>query len=103
MAKRWTKEYKDQCFKSRIETSKALLDFIQKTSVDKKMFFVGTSAIGFYPNDRFDVVFDESYEEPAKNPLGELCFAIEKTINTHPVSCRRVIFRPGLVLGEGNC
>lgn len=106
LAKRWTKEYKQQCFDSRIKTSKALLDFIQKKSGNQKSFFIGTSAVGFYPNDNFDAVYDESHEEPAKNPLGELCSAIETTINTHPVSqneaCRRVIFRPGTVLGEGN-
>ena len=44
--KRWTSHYKDILFKSRIDTTKAIVKAIN--SLDTKPLFISTSAIGIY-------------------------------------------------------
>lgn len=108
MGKRWTTSYKEELISSRIQTNKALLDHLQnKNNRDPStVSFIGTSAVGFYPSEVhfWNEEFNEDYKEHAKNPLGEMCYAIEESINSHPVfnkGTRKVIIRPGMVLGYG--
>ncbi len=46
--KRWSEAYKKELFSSRIETTKKVVEIINKSNIK---YFISTSAIGIYPNN----------------------------------------------------
>lgn len=95
----WTKEFKNKLVSSRIDTTKTLLDYIQKAPVKPKALF-NASAIGIYGNHA-DKLFLESSEPAQGGFLQNLAFQWEKTAyqaEAHGVPV--VYLRFGVVLGE---
>ena len=90
--KRWTDPYKKVLCESRIDTTRRLVNAINKSGVS---YFVSTSAIGIYPDD---VVCDESCETFNDDFLGQLSKAWEE----EALKCQKptAILRFGVVLGQ---
>jgi len=91
---RWSKKKKKQIYKSRIESTKALVSAINAN--DKKQLFISTSAIGIYEND---IACDEEDFIYGQTFLTQLCQDWEREASR--VEKRLAIFRLGVVLGEG--
>jgi uncharacterized protein (TIGR01777 family) len=95
---RWTESYKKLLFASRIDTTKALVDAMKKTS-KKPELFISTSAVGIYKNNG---CFDEDDNNYSDDFLGNLCIEWEKqAFKAQELSIRTAIFRFGIVLGDG--
>jgi uncharacterized protein (TIGR01777 family) len=92
IVKRWSENYKKVLFSSRTETTKKLVIAINKSNVS---YFISTSAIGIYPNDK---KCDETCSKYADDFLAKLCKAWEETayMCTKPTA----ILRLGVVLGK---
>ncbi len=88
---KWDEQCKEMLYSSRIESTKKLVNAINKSKVKQ---FISTSAVGIYPNDK---VCDESCKEISQDFLGILCEEWEKEAN----KCIKptAIFRLGVVLG----
>jgi len=97
-AKRWNKEYKKLVYKSRIFSTRNLVEAIAE--VDKKpKAFICSSAVGYYGN-KGDVHLSEE-EERADNYLAKLCADWEKKAAiVETLGIRRVSVRTGLVLSK---
>lgn len=89
--KRWTKAYKKILINSRIETTKRVVNAINKSEVKH---FISTSAIGAYPDGQ---AYDESFEGYGDDFLALLTKEWEAEANkcTKPTA----IIRFGVVLG----
>ncbi len=95
---RWTESYKKVLYSSRIDTTKALFEAISKA--DKKPeVFISTSAVGIYKNER---CYDEESFDYDDNFLAKICKDWEKeALKSKDFDIRTVIFRFGIVLGDG--
>ncbi len=91
---RWTKKHKKKIYRSRIKSTKALVDAINTN--EKEQLFISTSAIGIYEND---TACDEDDFLYGQTFLAEVCKDWEK--EALKVNKRLVIFRLGVVLGDG--
>jgi uncharacterized protein (TIGR01777 family) len=91
---RWTESYKKTILQSRLDTTKACVDFINKSNRPPKVF-VSASAIGYYGG------MTESVKTEADGPgddfLAEVCKQWEAASQT--TKCRVVNPRIGVVLG----
>lgn len=92
IVKKWNESYKKVLLSSRIDSTRILVNAINKSDVK---YFVSTSAIGAYP-DR--AAFDESFQGYGDDFLAELTQAWEKEAK----SCIKptAIVRFGVVLGK---
>jgi uncharacterized protein (TIGR01777 family) len=114
----WTQSRKQELYKSRIETTKLLINSmceyikINGDEIPKHhpKVFICTSAVGYYPcsdasSPNYDVEYDEFYNGPeADNFGGYLCKEWETVANDPRLDnkgIRKVIFRNGIVLGHG--
>lgn len=90
--KRWDDVYKKVLISSRVDTSRTLVNAINKSDVKH---LVSTSAIGIYPDDK---PCDETCQERADDFLGELAQKWEEVALT----CEKptTILRFGVVLGK---
>ena len=94
---RWSEEYKNLLFSSRIGTTKHLIKAMEKT-IDKPKLFISTSAVGIYNNQQ---VHDEENFEYGDDFLAELCKTWEDEANkAKECGIRTIIFRFGIVLGK---
>ncbi len=91
---RWSKKHKKKMYHTRIESTKALVNAINANN--KKQLFISTSAIGIYENN---IACDEDDYTYGQTFLAELCQGWEKEASK--VNKRLVIFRLGVVLGNG--
>ena len=91
---RWSKKIKKQIYKSRIESTEALVSAINAN--DKKQLFISTSAIGIYEND---ISCDEEDFIYGQTFLTQLCQDWEREASK--VNKRLAILRLGVVLGNG--
>jgi uncharacterized protein (TIGR01777 family) len=91
--KRWSENYKKILLNSRIETTKKLVNAINKSNIKH---FISTSAIGIYPDN---TPCDEYCKTYADDFLGNLAKEWEKEAN----KCNKptAIVRLGVVLGDG--
>ncbi len=89
--KRWSKSYKEILYKSRIETTKKLVNAINKSSVKH---FISSSAIAIYPNN---MACDENCPKSADDFLAKLV----KDWEREAMRCEKAtaILRLGVVLG----
>lgn len=95
---RWTDARKKEIWDSRVETTKILVDAINKSDKPPKVFVSG-SAIGYYPTHPMST-YDEYYTgKHAENFGGKLCAAWEETSSKLRSDTRRVVVRTGVVLG----
>jgi uncharacterized protein (TIGR01777 family) len=91
---RWSKDYKKLLFKSRIETTRSLVDAMNANNREQTL--VSTSAIGIYAND---ILCDEDDYSYGDSFLTKLCQAWER--EAMQVRKRLVIFRFSVVMGHG--
>lgn len=90
--KRWSESYKQLLISSRIDTTKKLVNAINKSDVKH---FISTSAIGAYPDD---AAFDESFEGYGSDFLAKLTQMWEDEAN----KCNKptAVLRFGVILGK---
>lgn len=99
LAKLWTDDIKKRIYNSRIDSTNDLVEAIQAADSKPKLM-ISASGASYY-GDRGDDVLDES-EPPGSGFLPEVCVDWEDA--ARPVEeegVRLVIFRNGVVLGEG--
>ncbi len=90
---RWTKEYKELLYSSRIDTTSKIVQAINTTQ-KRPVFLISTSAVGIYDNKQ---IHDENGAF-SNDFLSNLCQKWEETdkrANTHVA-----IFRFGIVMGK---
>lgn len=94
---RWTQEYKEQLYKSRLDTTKKVASALQKTSPNNHKLLISTSAVGIYDNK-------DTYDENgayADDFLSKLCQMWENEAKTaRSANVKVSIFRFGIVLGK---
>ena len=96
--KRWTKKYKNEILKSRIESTKNLISAINK-STDKPECFIISSAVGYYGNAGEKILTELS--EPGYDFLSIVCQQWENASKAvDNLEIRRVNIRTGIVLSN---
>lgn len=94
--KRWTTNYKNEIYNSRIRTTKNLVSSIELCQ-NKPEVFISASAIGFYGDCENSVLTEASSN--GKDFLSNLCVDWEKASGQlETFNMRRVIVRTGIVL-----
>jgi uncharacterized protein (TIGR01777 family) len=92
--KRWSSSYKRKLLESRVKTTMLLVEAMNR--VEKEQLLISSSAIGIYENnllcDEEDYIYGETF-------LSYMCQEWEKEAKR--CKQRTVIFRLGVVLGEG--
>ena len=95
---RWSESYKKLLYSSRIDTTKALIEAIEKAEY-KPELLISTSAVGIYDNVG---CYDEEYFNYSDDFLANLCKEWENTaLQAQNYGVRTSIFRFGIVLGKG--
>jgi uncharacterized protein (TIGR01777 family) len=100
VAQRWTAAVKDRIKKSRVDSTRLLVEAIGK-SANKPSTLVSASAIGFYGPHGADDTLDEA-SEPGRGFLAGVVQEWEeaaRSVESHGL--RSVQVRIGIVLGEG--
>jgi len=97
----WTANRKKELLESRVDTTKTIVEAIQKSS-DPPSVFISGSAIGIYPTNT-EEEFTEDSQKVANNFAGELVHEWEKASLPLEKSekTRRVVTRFGVVIGNG--
>ena len=93
--KKWTDIQKEEIEKSRINTTKFLMETLKKSKINPKVIVNG-SAIGFYGTS-LTQEFNEN-SQSGNDFLANLCNKWEEVANGKPFFSRLVIFRIGIVL-----
>ncbi len=93
--KKWTDIQKEEIEKSRINSTKFLMDTLKKSRINPKVIVNG-SAIGFYGTS-LTKEFNEN-SQGGNDFLANLCNKWEEVANGKPFFSRLVIFRIGIVL-----
>ena len=93
--KKWTDIQKEKIKKSRINTTKFLMETLKKSRINPKVIVNG-SAIGFYGTS-LTQEFNEN-SQSGNDFLANLCNKWEEVANGKPFFSRLVIFRIGIVL-----
>ncbi|CAG0879498.1 unnamed protein product [Darwinula stevensoni] len=97
---RWTTEFKQAVWTSRIQTTESLVKAMVRANA-KPEVFVSTSAIGFYPPSETVENTEDSPGGSESDFLTKLCAAWEQAAMLPPeVNIRHVIIRSGIVLGR---
>ena len=93
--KKWTDIQKEEIEKSRINSTKFLMETLKKSRINPKVIVNG-SAIGFYGTN-LTQEFNEN-SQSGNDFLANLCNKWEEVANGKPFFSRLVIFRIGIVL-----
>jgi len=94
---RWSEEYKNLMYSSRIGTTRNIVKAMAKASIKPKVF-ISTSAVGIYDNKQ---TYNEENIDYSEDFLGKLCVDWEEeALKAKNVNIRTIIFRFGIVLGE---
>lgn len=97
MAKRWTAEHKQKIFESRVNSTRYLVNAINKIS-HKPGVFICASAVGFYGNSEMEV---NENSEKGKGFLADVTDEWEKaSSDLDEMNVRRVNIRIGMVLAK---
>lgn len=95
---RWSESYKKVLYASRIDTTQALVEAMDKAH-NKPELFISTSAVGIYKNKD---CYDEENCELEDDFLARLCKAWESSaLRAQEFGIRVAIFRFGIVMGKG--
>jgi len=98
IAVKWTEEYKKIIYRSRIGTTRKIVEVMKKTG-KRPGLFICASAVGIYDTKG---TYDEGDEHYAGDFLGRLAIDWEEAaLRARDVGIRTVIFRFGVVLGRG--
>lgn len=100
-ARRWNTAFKQRIVASRLETTQALLAWIQQQKSPPRVLLSG-SAVGFY-GDRGDQVLDESSPAGSEEEFSvSLCQQWEQlALQAESLGLRVCLLRTGIVLGQG--
>lgn len=71
-----------------------------KPSVLKNPKIIMTSAVGYYPSNDFEKIYDESYITKPYNDITDFTHAIEDLQEDKQSDVSKVIIRSGIVLGN---
>ena len=93
--KKWTDSQKEEIEKSRINSTKFLMETLKKFRINPKVIING-SAIGFYGTSLTEEFNENS--NSGNDFLANLCKKWEEVANGKPFFSRLVIFRIGIVL-----
>ena len=93
--KKWTESQKEKIEKSRINSTKFLMETLKKYKINPKVIING-SAIGFYGTS-LTKEFNEN-SQSGDDFLAKLCNKWEEVANEKPFFSRLVIFRIGIVI-----
>jgi uncharacterized protein (TIGR01777 family) len=97
--KRWSKEQKEILRKSRIDSTRALVNALGKSEVKPK-FFLSASAVGYYGPHGDETVTEAS--APGSDFLSTLCVEWEgEALKAEAYGVRVARIRTGIVLGKG--
>lgn len=99
IAQRWNSKVKRDILSSRVDTTERLTKIFKNSNLNS---FVSASAIGFYGDSEDEIVTEDS--ESGSGFLARVCVEWEraaKKIKDESPHARLVIFRFGMVLGEG--
>lgn len=91
---RWTPEYKQELFDSRIVVTHRIVSALNAVKTKPKLM-ISTSAVGYYPAE---ADCDEYTRTRGEGFLADLCYAWEKEAKHCPEAIRLVITRFGVVL-----
>lgn len=98
IAVKWTEEYKKIIYRSRIGTTRKLVEAMKKTGKGPGLF-ISASAVGIYDTKGTYAEGDEHY---AGDFLGSLAVDWEEAaLGAQDAGIRTVVFRFGVVLGRG--
>ena len=92
--KRWTPEYKQELFNSRIVVTNRIVRALNAVKTKPKLM-ISASAVGYYPSE---AEVDEYTRTRGEGFLSDLCYAWEKEAKHCPEPTRLVITRFGVVL-----
>lgn len=96
ISKRWTESYKKEIYHSRIDTTKAISEAIQKAN-RKPRLFISVSATGIYSSTKIQTEDDCQLSDDF---LAQVCIDWEKVALRAASDTRVVIYRLGVVLGK---
>lgn len=91
---RWSEEYKKTLYHSRIDTTKAIVEAINKYG---NKLLISTSAVGIYKNDK---TYNEDTIEISDDFLAKVCVDWENEALRANKTSRVVIYRFGIVIGK---
>ncbi|MCB9060961.1 MAG: TIGR01777 family protein [Halobacteriovoraceae bacterium] len=97
-AKRWSDNQKKLIINSRFDKTSELISKLNLSAKETLKVFVSASAIGIYPKDQ--ISRDENSEHD-KDFLAKVCEQWESSLNNLGQNVRKVIFRMGVVVGNG--
>lgn len=92
---RWTDSYKEKIIKSRTDTTKALVDAVNKCSNPPEKF-LSSSASGYF-GDRGDYKLVED-DKAGTEFISQVCIEWEKATENLSKKVEKIIFRTGVVL-----
>jgi hypothetical protein len=93
---RWNKEYKKKLYDSRIESTRALVQAMERMET-RPAVFVSGSAVGYYGH-RGDALLDET-AEPGDDFLARMCIDWEReALRAEELGMRTVLLRTGIVM-----
>lgn len=97
-AKRWSKSYKNEIYKSRVDSTKFLFDIFSKLE-NKPESFICSSAVGYYGNRGDEILTEESI--PGSDFLAKVCIDWEKEASkVTDLGIRWASIRTGIVLSK---
>lgn len=94
--KRWTKEYKEELYTSRVKTTQKIANAIRLTIIRPEVF-ISTSAVGIYKNKTQNTERAALYDSGF---LAKICKDWEASALTTLKITRTVIFRLGVVMSR---
>ncbi|WP_333853210.1 TIGR01777 family oxidoreductase [Epilithonimonas sp.] len=99
ISKRWTKNYKKEIYKSRIDSAQFIYEKMLEENIHPEAV-ISASAIGFYGQVTSEHIFSED-DPPAKDFLGSICRDWEaKVLEFEKLGSRIVRIRTSTVLSE---
>ncbi|MGV8875984.1 MAG: TIGR01777 family oxidoreductase [Rhodoglobus sp.] len=94
----WTASYKRQILRSRIDGTRTIVEAISRATSAPAVFLSG-SAVGYFGDRPGEILDDDSAK--GSGFLSDVVDAWEKAARLTPASTRLVMFRTGIVVGEG--
>lgn len=99
ISKRWTRAYKEEVYKSRVDSAQFIFDEMQKRKIYPEAV-ISSSAVGIYGQTTSQQIFTEN-DQPANDFLGNVCKDWEeKAFQFQELGSRVVCVRTSTVLSE---
>lgn len=99
ISKRWTKAYKEEVYKSRVDSAQFIFEEMQKRKIYPEAV-ISSSAVGIYGQTTSQQIFTEN-DQPANDYLGNVCKDWEKkAFQFQELGSRVVCVRTSTVLSE---